>query len=88
MPMTFALTVAGALQDTRLELFDSNGMMIQANDNWKDSQQAEIESTGLAPSDDRESAIVRDVAPGAYTAIVRGVGDTTGVGLIEAYDIQ
>ena len=82
------LGVTGALQDPRLELFDSNGMMIQADDNWKDSQQTEIEATGLAPSDDRESALVRDLAPGAYTAIVRGVGDTTGVGLVEAYDIQ
>jgi hypothetical protein len=80
--------VSGALQDPRLELFDDNGMMIQANDNWKDSQQTEIEATGLAPSDDRESALVRDLVPGAYTAIVRGVGDTTGVGLVEAYDIQ
>ena len=80
--------VVGALQDTRLELFDSNGILIQANDNWKDSQQAEIEAAGLAPSDDRESAIVRVLAPGAYTAIVRGVGDTTGVGLVEAYEIQ
>lgn len=80
--------VAGALQDPRLELFDDNGVMIQANDNWKDSQKAEIEATGLAPGDDRESAIVRDLAPGAYTAITRGVGDTTGVGLVEAYDIQ
>jgi CSLREA domain-containing protein len=87
-PSLTDLGVTGALQDPRLELFDSNGVMIQADDNWKDSQQAEIEATGLAPSDDRESALVRDLAPGAYTAIVRGVDDTTGVGLVEAYDIQ
>jgi len=87
-PSLADLGVTGALQDPRLELFDSDGMMIQADDNWKDAQQAEIEATGLAPSDDRESALVRDLAPGAYTAIVRGVGDTTGVGLVEAYDIQ
>lgn len=80
-PSLIDLGVAGALQDPRLELFDGNGVMIQANDNWKDSQQAEIEETGLAPSDDRESAIVRDLAPGAYTAITRGVGDTTGGGI-------
>jgi hypothetical protein len=80
--------VAGALQDPRLELFDGNGTMIQANDNWKDSQQAEILATGLAPVDDRESALVRDLAPGAYTAIIRGFGNTAGVGLVEACDIQ
>ena len=51
----------------------------------EDTQQAEIEATGIPPSDDRESAIVETLAPGAYTAIVRGKNDTTGVALVEAY---
>ncbi len=87
-PSLTDLGVPDALQDPMLELFDANGVMIQANDNWKDSQQAEIEAAGLAPGDEHESTIVRDLAPGAYTAITRGVGETSGVGLVEAYDIQ
>ena len=58
------------------------------NDNWKDTQQAEIETTGLAPSMDSESAILATLNPGAYTAIVRGVGGGTGVALVEAYDLD
>ena len=58
------------------------------NDDWKETQQTEIEATGLAPSDDRESAILSTLAPGAYTAIVRGALDTTGVGLVEVYHLQ
>ena len=57
------------------------------NDNWKDTQQAEIEATGIPPSDDHESAILGTLVPGAYTAIVRGKNDTTGVGLVEAYQL-
>ena len=57
------------------------------NDNWKDTQQAEIEATGIAPTDDRESAILQTLAPGNYTAIVRGKNDTTGVGLVEVYNL-
>jgi hypothetical protein len=61
--------------------------VIRSNDNWKDSQWAEIEATGLAPNHDAESALMQTVAPGAYTAIVRGNGRTTGVGLVEVYNI-
>ena len=57
------------------------------NDNWKDTQQAEIEVTGVAPTDDRESAILQTLAPGNYTAIVRGKTNTTGVALVEAYNL-
>jgi hypothetical protein len=59
-----------------------------ANDNWKSTQQAAIEATGLQPSDDLESAILASLAAGSYTAILRGVGDTTGVGLVEAYHLD
>ena len=57
------------------------------NDDWKESQETEIEATGLAPSDDHESAILSTLAPGAYTAIVRGALGTTGVGLVEVYHL-
>ena len=80
--------VANPLQDPTVELHDENGAMIAFNDDWKDSQQAEIEAAQLAPSDDRESAIQEFVTSGAYTAVVRGAGDTTGVALVEIYFVQ
>ena len=79
--------VPGALQDPTLELHDASGNTLTTNDDWKETQQTEIEATGLAPSDDRESAILSTLAPGAYTAIVRGALDTTGVGLVEVYHL-
>ena len=79
--------ISNALQDPMLELHDSSGALIASNDNWKDTQQAEIQASGLAPADDRESAIVRTLPPGAYTAIVRGKDGAGGIGLIEGYDL-
>jgi hypothetical protein len=79
--------VPGRLEDPLIELHDHSGALVAFNDNWKDSaQRTEIESSGLAPDDDRESAILRVLAPGAYTAIVRGKNNGTGIGLVEAYD--
>jgi hypothetical protein len=80
--------VPNALQDPTLELHDSQGATIGSNDNWKDSQRADIEATTIPPSDDRESAILQTLDPGAYTAIVRGKNDTTGVALVEVYGLQ
>jgi hypothetical protein len=87
-PSLAAQNVPGALADPVLELHDSTGAMIATNDNWKDSQQAEIEATTIPPSDDHESAIVRRLTPGNYTAIVRGKNNGTGVGLVEAYGLD
>jgi len=75
------------LQDPTLELHDGTGTLIASNDNWKDTQQAAIEATGIPPTDDRESAILTALWPGPYTAIVRGKNNTTGVGLVEVYNI-
>jgi hypothetical protein len=81
--------VAGALQDPTLELHDSNGAIIASNDDWMDSPDKQtIIDDGLAPTNDKESALLATLAPGAYTAIVRGVNDTTGVALVEAYNLQ
>src|SRR5207244_3449051 len=80
--------LANTLQDPTLSLFDSNGMMIASNDNWKDSQQSEIQLTGRAPTNDSESAIVFTLTPGAYTAIVRGKANATGLALVEVYALQ
>jgi hypothetical protein len=79
--------VPGSLQDPTLELHDANGT-IAANDNWKDSQRTAIEGTGIPPSDDRESAILQTLAPGAYTTIEQGKDSTTGIGLLEVYDLD
>ena len=77
----------GRLEDPAIELFDGNGVLIGTNDNWKESpERSEIESSGLAPSNDAEAAIARTLAPGAYTAVVFGTGESQGIGLVEAYD--
>jgi hypothetical protein len=86
--------VIGALGDPTLELHDGSGTTLATNDNWKindqthQSQQAEIEATTIPPANDLESALVATLAPGNYTAIVRGKTNTTGVGLVEVYNLQ
>ena len=77
--------VPGAIQDTVLELRDGFGTLLFSNDDWRSTQEQEIIATGLAPSDDRESAIVANLAPANYTGIVSGKNNTTGVGLVEVY---
>jgi sugar lactone lactonase YvrE len=79
--------IAGALADPTLELRNHAGALVAMNDNWKGTQQAAIVNSGLAPRDDRESAILATLAPGAYSVIERGNNDTTGVGLVELYDL-
>ncbi len=79
--------IPNTLPDPFLELHDSSGHLIASNNNWRSDQQAEIEATGLAPSDDRESAILADLPPGQYTGIIRGANGGTGIGLIEVYDL-
>ena len=87
-PSLTAFGVQGALADPVLELHDGSGTIIATNDNWKDTQQADIQASGRAPSDDLESAIIATLVPGSYTAIVSGKNNTTGVGLVEGYDLQ
>lgn len=80
--------VPSALGDPLLELYDGNGGLVAANYDWRDSQEAEIIATGIPPSNDLESAIVRDLVPGPYTAIMRDTHNTPGNGLIEAYSLN
>ena len=78
---------ATVLNDPFLELHGPNGALIMMNDNWKESpQRSQIEGTVFQPADDREAVILATLAPGSYTAILSGVGQTTGVGLVEVYD--
>jgi len=89
--------VPNVLADPTLELHDSTGALIASNDSWLHTiiggiitgdQVRDIRSSGHAPTDPRESAIIAELLPGNYTAIVRGVNDTMGVALVEAYDLS
>ncbi len=79
--------VTDALQDPKLELRDANGDILRENDDWQESQQSDIEATKTAPGDPAESAIVVTLPPGNYTAVVRGKNDSTGVSLVEVYNV-
>jgi Matrixin len=87
-PSLSASGIAGALANPMLELHDGAGAVIQSNDDWRETQEQEIIATTVPPTNDRESAIVADLAPGSYTAVVAGVSGGTGVALVEIYDLQ
>jgi len=88
-PSLASQNVIGALQDPTLELHDGNGAVIAANDNWMDGPDMQtIIDAGLAPTDDKESALLAVLAPAPYTAILSGVNATSGVGLVEAYNLH
>jgi uncharacterized protein (DUF1800 family) len=80
--------LSGRLMDPTLEVHDGNGTLMRENDNWRTTQQAEIAASTLMPTDDQEPAIVATLPPGNYTAITRGAADTTGIALIEIYDLD
>ena len=80
--------LANALADPTLTLHNAQGVIIAFNNDWRDTEQVAIEGTGIPPIDNKESAILATLAPGPYTAIVRGLNDTTGVGLVEVYNLQ
>jgi hypothetical protein len=91
-PSLTSLGVPGALANPTLELHDGSGTTIATNDNWKvndlgGSQQAEVEATTIPPTNDLESALVRTLVPGHYTAVVRGKNNGVGVGLVEIYNL-
>lgn len=87
-PSLAAFGVTGVLGDPTMELHDSSGSLIFSNDNWRSDQEQEIIDTTIPPTDDKESAIVATLPPGAYTAIVRGANGTTGVALVEVYALS
>ena len=82
-----SLPVGGPLADPVLTLHAADGQVITSNDNWK-AHQLQLQSLQLPPSNEREAAIVATLQPGAYTAIVRGLNDTTGVALVEVFDVD
>jgi hypothetical protein len=88
-PSLSAFNIPQPIQDPTIELRNGNGDIIASNDDWESNQKAEIEAAGLAPKDSRESAVVlTNFEAGPYTAIVRGKNGSTGVGLVEIYDVQ
>jgi hypothetical protein len=87
-PSLGAAGVTNALQDPVIELHDSQGGTIISNDDWGTSPDAgALMTSGLAPTNPKESAIVRTLAPGAYTVILSGANGGTGVGSVEAYNL-
>jgi len=84
------IPVPGRLANPFLELHNPNGTLIESNDNWINSpEKAAIIASGLAPTDSHESAILKSLAAGAnYTAVLRGAHNTTGIGLVEVYDLD
>jgi uncharacterized delta-60 repeat protein len=84
-----SLPLSGTLANPTMQLYDSNGVVLASNDDWQSSPVADsIEATGRAPSNARESAILVDLNAGDYTCILSGVGGTTGIGLIEVYEVN
>jgi hypothetical protein len=87
-PTLAASNIVDVLADPVLELHGPTGFTTITNNNWRDTQEQEIQDTGIPPTNDLESAIVATLAPGNYTAIVRGNGNTSGVALVEVYDLD
>jgi uncharacterized delta-60 repeat protein len=96
-PFLARFGITDALANPTLEIRDGNNAIVATNNDWKNThiggivigdQSGEIATSGLAPSDDLESAIIANLLPGNYTAVVGGVGDTTGTGIVDAYDMS
>jgi hypothetical protein len=87
-PTLTSFGVPNALQDPILELHDGTGAVVIGNDDWKIPQETAIAATGLAPGNDHESAILLTLQPGPYTVIESGKNGTSGVGLVEVYDLD
>lgn len=87
-PSLVAAGISNPLPDPVLELHDGQGAVIASNDNWRDGEPDALVAVGLAPSNDKESALFTRVASGTYTAIVRGKGDANGIALVEVYNLH
>ena len=96
-PSLVPFGITDALADPILEIHGANNATIATNNNWKATQVggiitgnqfAEINGSGVAPSNNLESAIIANLAPGDYTAVVRGLGNTVGTGVVDAYDLS
>lgn len=84
-PSLASANINGPLDDPTLSIYDQSGTVVVANDNWKQTQESELQLRGLNPTDDRESAVLTTLIPGTYTAVVRGANGQNGVALVEVY---
>lgn len=80
--------LTASLANPVLELHAADGSLVMSNDNWKDTQQAAIKASTIAPTNNLESAIVATLAPANYTVILKGNNETSGIGLVEMYDLD
>lgn len=87
-PSLAALGINGALADPSLSLYDQSGSLLAANDEWRATQETQLEAYGMGPANDHEAALIAIPPPGPYTAIVRGANNQSGVGLVEIYQVE
>jgi hypothetical protein len=91
-PSLSSAGITGPLSDPTIEVFDANGVSIGTNDNWRGAQEAEITATGLAPTNDKEAALIVNLQGSAgtnnFTAVLQGAGGVEGVGVLEVYDLD
>jgi uncharacterized protein YkwD len=87
-PSLAAFGITNALPDTTLQLRDQNGVIVRENDDWMTDQKAELEATGLQPTNNLEAALVQTIPPGQYTAQVRGKPEATGIGVVQVFFLQ
>lgn len=87
-PSLAASAIDDPLLDPSISVFNDQAELVASNDDWMATQEAEITATGLAPTDPKESAVIATLLPGSYTAVVSGVDNTSGVALVEAYDLD
>jgi hypothetical protein len=88
-PSLTAAGIVNPLSNPILELRDGNGTLMMANNDWQDNpaQAAALTSAGLAPADQLEAGLVATLAPGLYTALLAGLNNSTGIALVEVYDL-
>ena len=87
-PSLVGAGIQDPLPDPVLELYDSNGSLVFANNDWRDAQSQQLSDAGLAPTNNAESAIIATLYPGSYTAMVHDAADASGVALVEVYDLE
>ena len=87
-PTLGTLGVSGALTDPTITVVNSNNVVVASNDDWKNTQEAQIAASGFAPPNDLESAIIATLPPGSYSAVVGGKNGGTGIGLVDVYELD